>query len=404
MSQSINKAYEEANTSGLLPGVSLLAGDRDGNILYSKSLGNASTKQGRELPFAPDTICGIASMSKLMTSVAALQCVEDGTLELDKDVRPLLPQMGKYGVITGFDENKNEATFVPDSTPITLRSLLSHTSGHEYDWFNSSLIKWRASRNEQPWMGPTIEDKSAIPLVFVPGTAFAYGAGHDWAGKLIELASGKSLEDFMRARIWTPLGIENDTSFWPKTKENMKNRTADLSTLVNEEPPAIDASSVDLMFGATDCLGGGGLFASTEAFYTFLSAVARRSPELLSPASYTELFRPQLDDQCEQSLNDYIAQSPMHTNYMGLRIPPSVRKTWSFAGLVAKDSQEGRFERGTVLWAGATTTYWFIDHEAGIYGTAFCQLLPPLYPPVVALHEKFQRGVFEEAKKRTLQQ
>lgn len=341
-------------------------------------------------------------MTKLMTSVAALQCIEDGTLELDKDVRPLLPQMGKYGVITGFDEDKNEATLVPDSTPITLRMLLSHTSGQEYDWLGPLLGKWRVSRNEELWSGPTIEDKSAIPLVFTPGTGFAYGAGHDWAAKLIQIASGKSLEDFMHARIWVPLGIENDASFWPKTKETMRDRTADLSML-GEDGKLLDASAVDLMFGATDCIGGGGVFASAKAYYTFLSAVLRRDPKLLTPSSYTELFRPQLDERCEQALNDYIALSPLHTNYLGLRVPPSVRKTWSFAGLVAKEGQEGRFEPGATLWAGAASTLWFIDHEAGICGTAFCQFLPPLHPPVVALLEQFQRGVFEEAKKRASQ-
>lgn len=72
-------------------------------------------------------------MSKLMTSVAVLQCVQNQTLELDADVRPLLPQMGKYGIITSFDEEKNEGVFEPDSTPITLRMLLNHVSGHEYD-------------------------------------------------------------------------------------------------------------------------------------------------------------------------------------------------------------------------------------------------------------------------------
>ncbi|XDG02762.1 hypothetical protein ABKA04_002377 [Annulohypoxylon sp. FPYF3050] len=193
MSQSVDKAYEDATASGLIPGTSLLARAKEGNILYSKSLGNASIKQGRDLPFADDTVCGVASLSKLMTSVATLQCVEDGILELDRDVRPLLPEMGKYGIITGFHESKSESenattfTFTPDSTPITLRMLLSHTSGHEYDWLNPLLGKWRESRNEGLWSGPTIEDKSAIPLVFVPGTGFAYGAGHDWAGKLIQL-------------------------------------------------------------------------------------------------------------------------------------------------------------------------------------------------------------------------
>lgn len=140
-------------------------------------------------------------MTKLMTSVAVLQCVEQGKLDLDKDARPLLPEMGKYGVITGFDDEKNEATFEADSTPISLRMLLSNTSGHEYDWLNPLLGSWRASRNEVPWSGPLLTDKSAIPLVFTPGTGWAYGAGWDWAGRLVEIASGLTLEDFMHKHI-----------------------------------------------------------------------------------------------------------------------------------------------------------------------------------------------------------
>ncbi|RYP40861.1 hypothetical protein DL767_001342 [Monosporascus sp. MG133] len=307
--------------------------------------------------------------------------------------------MGKYGVITGFDDDKSSATFAPDSTPITLRMLLSHTSGHEYEILYVSLSKWRASRNEQLWTGPTIEHKCAVPLVFTPGTGFAYGAGHDWAGKLVQIASGVSLDEFMRIRIWKPLGIENDITFWPKTKDNMKGRMADMSTLdQNGNPPAMDASDYDITLGATDCMGGDGIYGSIKAYYTFLSALLRRDPKLLTSRSYDELFRPQLNEKCEQALNDYIALSPAHTNFLGQRIPASVRKTWSFAGLIAKEGQEGRFERGTAFWAGLANTVWFIDREAGICGTAFCQLLPPLHPPVLALHEQFQRGVFEKAK------
>lgn len=146
----------------------------------------------------------MASMTKLMTSVAVLQCVEQGKLDLDADVRPLLPEMGKYGVITSFDDEKNQATFEADSTPISLRMLLSNTSGHEYDWLNPFLGKWRASRNEVPWSGSLLTDKSAIPLVFHPGTGFAYGAGWDWAGRLVEIATGMTLEDFMRKNIVRP--------------------------------------------------------------------------------------------------------------------------------------------------------------------------------------------------------
>ncbi|KXX75742.1 Acyltransferase LovD [Madurella mycetomatis] len=399
MAGKIDDVYEDAIASGMLPGVSVIAGDKDGNILYSKSLGRASLKVGRTDAFTESTICAIASMSKLMTSVAVLQAVEQGKLELDRDVRPMLPEMGKYGIITAFVDEGSTATFEPDATPITLRMLLSHTSGHEYDWFNPLLAKWRSSRGEVPWSGPTVEDKSALPLVFRPGTDFAYGAGHDWAGKAIEVATGASLEEFMRRHIWAPLGIQDDVSFFPKTKSGMRDRMADMSTLSETgEPPAVDAPTFDILFGGTDCLGGGGIFASAAAYYAFLSAVFSRDPRLLSPESYDELFRPQLNEAAEQSLNDYFARSPTHAQFLALGIPHTVRKTWSFAGMVCLGGQEGRFAKGTTFWAGVPSVAWFMDHETGICGASLCQILPPMHPGVIALHEKFQRGVFALVK------
>ena len=334
-----------------------------------------------------------------MTSVAVLQCVEDKKLALDEDVRPMLPTMGKHGIITGFDDEKGSAILVPDNTPITLRMLLSHTSGHEYEWMNPVLAKWRVSRNDPPLGGPTVEGKGSVPLVFKPGSGFAYGTGHDWAGKLVEVATGSSLEDFMHSRIWTPLGIEKDMSFFPRTKESMRDRIADISTLDKEgKPPAVDAPEFDMMLGVTDCHGGAGVYASAKAYLTFLTAVLRRDPKLLTPSSYTELFRPQLNEECEQALNDYIALSPDHTNFLGLQIPSSVRKSWSFAGLVAKEAQQGRFNEGTVMWAGVGSTAWFIDSTAGVCGTAFCQIVPALHPSVVSLHAQFQSGVYGTVK------
>ncbi|AEO71520.1 e63666cf-9922-41fa-8332-9fe65b354107 [Thermothielavioides terrestris] len=401
MAQKIEEVYQDAVVSGLLPGVSVMAGDKDGNLLYSKSLGKASLKDGRNDAFTTSTVCAIASMSKLMTSVAVLQCVEQGKLRLDQDIRPLLPDMGKFGILTAFDDERNAASCEPDATPITLRMLISHTSGYEYDLLNPLLGKWRASRGEVPWSGPTVESKSALPLVFRPGTGFAYGAGHDWAGKAIEAATGMSLEDFMHRHIWTPLGIQDDVSFYPATKPSIRDRMADISTLGEQGlPPAVDASTFDMVYGATDCLGGGGVFASTAAYYTFLSAVFRRDARLLTAASYAELFRPQLDEALEQAFNDYLARSPIYTQFLALGIPQSVRKTWSFAGMVCLSGQEGRFARGTTFWAGVPCVEWFMDHETGICGTAVCQVLPPMHPAVIALHEQFQRGVFEMARSK----
>ncbi|KAI3391822.1 hypothetical protein diail_6768 [Diaporthe ilicicola] len=398
MTDRINKTYQEAVASKLLPGITAISGRKNGEILYDKSFGVATLKEGRDENFTSSTICALASMTKLMTSVAVLQCVEQGKLDLDKDARPLLPEMGKYGIITGFDDEKNLANFEADTTPISLRMLLSNTSGHEYDWLNPLLGKWRASRNEIPWSGPLLTDKTAIPLVSPPGTNFAYGGGFDWAGRLVEIASGLTLEEFMHKHICTPLGIEKEFAFWPKTKPEMKSRMADLSTLGEAgEPPAVDDPTFDILFGGIECLGGGGGFGSAEGYYIFLSAVFRRDSRLLSADSYTELFRPQLDSKLEEAFNNYLVLSPAHEQFIGMGIPKSIRKSWSFAGMVALDGQEGRFKPGATFWGGVPSMMWFMDHEAGVCGTAFCQMLPPMHPKIMALHEEFQRGSFEAA-------
>lgn len=373
-----------------------------GKIIYSKSLGKASQRPGREHePFtAESTMAFIASMSKLMTAVAVLKAVELGKLDLDANIRPLFPAMGQYGIITGFQDSGPILQSLPSETPITLRMLLSCTSGHEYDWLHEDLVQWRAARNEEPWGGPTVEDKTAIPLTSQPGTAFAYAGGCDWAGKAIEKVFSTTLDDFMREHIWTPLGIEDDVSFWPERKDSMKNRIATLSTLTDlGEPPAKDDPEFDSRRGGTDCLGGAGIYSTARAYYTFLSAVFRRDERLLTPDSYRELFRPQLDAQQEESMNEYLVRSPAHAQFLGLAVAPEIRKNWSFAGMVCLDAQPGRFEKGTIMWGGVPCCTWFMDFEAGVCGTAICQMLPPMHPVIVGgLHAKFQGGVLEIAR------
>ncbi|KAF1837271.1 beta-lactamase/transpeptidase-like protein [Decorospora gaudefroyi] len=394
---NFEEAYEKAIKDKILPGYALIAGDKNGNILYSGAKGVRSLVEDSAGPFQLDTICAIASMTKIMTSVAALQCVEDGLITLDEDVSSHLPSIGKYGIMTGFDDDKNEVITVPNATPITLRMLLSHTNGHESDWFNPMLMKWRASRGETSFCGPTVEEKSTLPLLYEPGTSFRYGAGSDWAGKLIEKVSGKTLDTFMNERIWTPLGIK-DMTFYPKRRADMTDRTARFSTLKEDgSGPATDMGGFDVTFGATDCLGGAGAFASASAFVTFLQAVLRRDEQLLNEASWAELFRPQLDERCKRAFNDYIKSSPLHEQYLGMCLPTNIEKQWSFAGMLVEQGQEGRMNEGTICWGGVPSMTWYIDAKAGICGVAFAQILPPMSPSILKLHEGFQRAMFGKA-------
>lgn len=236
--------------------------------------------------------------------------------------------------------------------------LLSNTSGHCYDWMSPHLLKWRASRDEPPWHGTTVESKSTLPLVFEPGTGWAYGGSYEWAGKLVERASGMDLETFMQKYIWGPLGIK-DITFWPKNRPDLQERMATISTLgENGEPPAKHAKGFDFLAGVTDCLGGGGAYACARDYFVFLQAVLRRDRRLLSEDSWRELFRPQLDERCKKAFNGYINSSPLLTQALGMRIPPESERSWGFAGLICERGQPGRMGPGTVMWGGVPSEQW----------------------------------------------
>ncbi|KAF2727657.1 beta-lactamase/transpeptidase-like protein [Polyplosphaeria fusca] len=391
--ENVKKRYLEAHEDGYLPGFALMASSQDGDTVIFSG-GKQSLNPNSANPFTENTICALASMTKLLTAVVVLQCIEHGLLNLDANVNVILPEVGKYDIITGWDDETNQGIFQSITTPITLRMLLTHTSGHAYDWFRPALKNWRASRGEQPWLGATVEQKATIPLVFAPGTQFAYGVGVDWAGKMVERVTGQTLEVFMKERIWEPLGMR-DVTFWPKERGEFEGRMAGMNRLgENGEGRAEEVPGFDIGGGATDCLGGGGAFASTKAYFTFLQAVLRRDEKILKKTSWQELFRPQLSPELKAFFNEYLHADPLRAQYLAMGIPASITKTWCFAGMICEDAQEGRFSAGTVFWGGMPSMAWWIDGAVGTCGLATCQVMPPMCPKIMALHEKFQRAVF----------
>ncbi|PSR77717.1 hypothetical protein BD289DRAFT_494074 [Coniella lustricola] len=119
--------------------------------------------------------------------------------------------------------------------------------------------------------------KYALPLMYKPGTSFAYSPGNDLAGKAIEAATYKILAEFMRENVCEPLGLNEDASFFARKKPGMKDRIAGLN-LVSDEPgmSAVDASALDPMAQVTDYFGGAGLYISADAYYAFLCYIPAR--------------------------------------------------------------------------------------------------------------------------------
>ena len=193
-----------AIASGTIAGAVALVGNKDG-ITHSAAAGLANPATGA--PMRPDTIFQIASMTKAVTSVAAMQLVERGLLTLDSDIGALLPELANPQVLTGFNAEGKPA-LRPAATPITLRHLLTHTSGLGYSFMNGDMA--RAQGDVVPGTLASL----ATPLMFDPGTKWEYGISTDWVGRAVEAASGDRLGDYMAAHIITPLGM-SDTGFAP---------------------------------------------------------------------------------------------------------------------------------------------------------------------------------------------
>lgn len=199
-----------------------------------------------------------------------------------------------------------------------------------------------------------------------------YGPGTDWAGKLIERTTSQSLEDYMSSRIWGPLGL-SDMTFWPRTKSHMAERVAEMSTWNKDGKCVSLGENFDLNNGATDCLGGGGAFASAREFLKLMQAVLRGDERLLKKSeSWEDLFRPQLTPESKEALQRSLESSEEFNIELGANVPLNGAKSWSLGGLVSLDRYDGWMSEGTMLWSGLPNIRWVsLTGDCNILGYAF---------------------------------
>ena len=183
-----------------------------------------------------------------------------------------------------------------------------------------------------------------------------YGMGAEWAEKMVERATGETLESYMTKNIWGPLHLK-DTTFWPAQNTQMHDRVADLSRL-DTTGEAVPLTGWDLINTSTDCLGGSGVFASAQDFMAILKAVMVGDSKLLKEESYEELFRPQLSEPSKQALQILLESDSKLYNDLGGNIPLSGQKSWSLGGLLSLDRYDGWMGKNTLLWQGMPNIRW----------------------------------------------
>jgi methyl acetate hydrolase len=357
-----------------IPGVVAMAAN-DQSVVYEGAFGLRNIAATTAM--SSDTIFRIASMVKLLTSVAALQLVERGKLRLDEPAGHIDPTLGSVQILAGFDA-KGAPQLRPPHKPITLRHLLSHTSGFSYPLWDPDVVRYlKAARNN-----PALPRR---PLMFEPGTKWAYGGSLDHVGRLVEIAGGASLDRYFRDHIAGPLGM-HDTAFTITEKQRARQaslhvRSADGRLL----PQPFEKPIVPKVFS-----GGGGIYSTAPDYLTLLQALLNggsfRGTTILRPKMVALMSTNQIGDIEVGILR---TANPALSNDVDFF--PGVHLRWGLGHMINVDAVPDGRSAGSLTWAGLFNTYYWIDPTKRIAGVIMMQILP--FADQQALQAYRQRGI-----------
>ena len=377
-----------AASSPRVPGTVAMVTDRDGDI-YS---GAAGERRLGGAPMTEDTVFAIFSTTKAIAGTAALQCVEDGLLDLDAPAKEYAPAIGALQVIDGFDANGAPRLRAPKSD-VTTRQLMLHTGGFGYDFF-SETYKRLAEEHGQPSVVSGSRAAIETPLLFDPGERWEYGSNIDWVGQVVEGIRGKRLGAVMAERIFAPLGM-TDTAF--TRSADMKARSAtihargpDGSLAPMDDFALPDDPEVDM--------GGHGLYGTVPDYMKFirmwLNDGAGPMGRVLKPETVDWAVQGGLTPP--QKVTMLPGVIPALSN--DAEFFPGLAKDWSYTFMVnAEDAPTGR-PAGAIGWAGLANCFYWIDRKNGVGGYWATQILPFGDPVSFTGYLGFETAVYAAMK------
>ncbi len=355
---TVGRFVERGDHAGI---ITLVA--RKGRIADLKTYGYRDLE--KRLPMERDTICRIYSMSKIVTSVAVLCLLEDGLLRLEDPVERFLPELKGLKVMTGGTAEAPQ--LVALQRPVTIRHLLTHTSGLPYDFAGNEPIH-QFYKKADLWSGPDLNDfvrkVGALPLQHQPGDQYTYGINTDVLGAVIERASGQRFGAFLESRIFQPLGMR-DTGFdVPPEKVGRLAKTyqhgPDGKGLVEAEP----LLDVHAEAGRGIESGGAGLFSTVDDYARFAQMLCNGGT---------------LDGRRILGRKTVELMTSNHVSLLPARTEPERRpKAFGLGVEVTLDPGRGSVPSspGQFGWYGAATTYCQVDPREQLVAVAFAQHFP----------------------------
>jgi len=379
----VDEVLKTAIDRGDVPGVVAMAATRDG-VFYQGAFGRRALPDGAAM--TADTVFWIASMTKAITSTAAMQLVEQGKLAIDQPIAGILPELASPQVLEGFDA-AGAPKLRPARRPITLRHLITHTAGFVYDIWNVEMGRYMGVTGV-PAIGSCQNAALALPLVFEPGEKWDYGINIDWVGKAVERASGQGLGDYFVEHLFGPIGMR-DTGF---------RLTQDQGTrLVGMHARGAGDALAPIEFGIPQepefQMGGGGLYGTAADYLAFQRVFLNQGR-----ADGGQVLRPETVALMAQNaigeLNVRLLKTAVPASSNDAEFFPGMVKKWGLGFMISTEPVPGRRSAGSLAWAGLGNTYFWIDPAADVAGVILMQLLPFADAKALALLDAFEQTVY----------
>jgi methyl acetate hydrolase len=387
--QQIDEVLRGAAEAGEVPGVVAMAANDKGPI-YEGAFGVRDLGTGAGMTL--DTVFRIFSMTKAITCVAAMQLVEEGKLSLDGPVPPIDPPLAAPQVLEGFDD-AGKPRLRSAKRPITLKHLLTHTAGFTYEYWNANTLRYVEATGTPGMMSGELAALRR-PLAFDPGDKWEYGINIDWVGRLVEVASGQSLDAYLRERILTPLGME-DTGFVPTPEQHARQasvhqRQADGSLTAQPLSPPSPREFYS---------GGGGLYSTGRDYLSFLRMLLHGGSlggvRILNPETVALMNRNQIGDLPAGIMKSVAPELSNDVDFF-----PGAEIRWGLGYMLNLEPGPNGRSAGTVSWAGLANLYYWLDPARRVAGVIMTQILPFADPAAVRLYGRFERAVYGLAEAR----
>ena len=384
--ERISPLLEGVVERGELAGVTATV-ESSGERLYEGAAGHFEL-DGSGPAYGVDTPVLIASMTKAVTSVAAMQLVERWQLDLDAPVSQWLPQLESPSVLEA------DGRLRAARTPITARQLLTHTSGFGYDTWNARLAA-HLEANPLPSAAVAGAEFLGAPLIFEPGTQWHYSISTDWVGELVVAISGQSLGAYMSEHILDPLGMAATGFRVPMDESDLATLYArqEDGSLAKQDGPLAKQDRQLARGGAGYESGGAGLRSTPNDYGRFLRMLLGRG-ELDGTRILEAATVEQMAESHRGDLNVGVLANANAGRSNSGDLAFGRAAGFGLGFLVTLETSRTGRSAGSLTWAGLFNSYW-IDLERDVAGAIYTQVRPFLDHAVVDLNREFERAAYE---------